>query len=137
MTLPAPLVPAEVTMTGDDWFPLYFDRLRKSKWWRRASDMARARNVMLWGEAYKSVPAGSLPDDDDELAEAAGFGMDVEAFLAVKAEVMAPWTMCDDGRWYHPTVCEAVMESWERRGLPLPPDQRAWGAVLQRASKPG
>lgn len=111
---PPPLVPAECVMSGNDWFPLYFDRLRKSKWWRRASDMARARNVMLWGEAYKATPAGSLPDDDDELAEAAGFGMHVDAFIAVKAEIMAPWVLCSDDRWYHPTVCEQVLDSWER-----------------------
>lgn len=109
-----PLVPAECNMSGNDWFPLHFDRLRKSKWWRRASDMARARNIMLWGEAYKQVPAGSMPDDDDELAEAAGFGMDVEAFIAAKAEIMAPWKFCSDGRWYHPTVCEMVLDAWER-----------------------
>lgn len=101
-------------MRGNDWFPLHFDRLRKSKWWRRASDTARARNVMLWGEAYKAQPAGSLPDDDDELAEAAGYGMDVDAFLAVKAEILSPWTLCSDGRWYHPTLCEVVLDAWER-----------------------
>jgi len=114
--LPDPPVPADCDMAGNDWFRLYFDRLRKSKWWRRASDMARARNVMLWGEAYKQVPAGSMPDDDDELAEAAGFGMDVDAFAAVKAEIMAPWVLCRDGRWYHPTLCEQTLEEWERRG---------------------
>lgn len=101
-------------MAGNDWFPFYFDRLRKSKWWRRASDIARSRNVMMWGEAYKQTPAGSLPDDDDELAEAAGYGMDVDAFLAVKAEIMAPWVLCSDGRWYHPTVCEVVLDGWAK-----------------------
>lgn len=114
MTAPEPLVPAECTMAGNDWFPLHFDRLRKSKWWRRASDLARARNVMLWGEAYKQIPAGSMPDDDDELAEAAGFGMDVDTFISAKAEIMAPWVLCADGRWYHPTVCEVVLDAWER-----------------------
>lgn len=112
---PAPMVPAECTMGGNDWFPLSHRKLRKSKWWRRASDLARARNVMLWGEAYDATPAGSLPDDDDDLAEAAGFGMDVEAFIAVKAEIMAPWVLCSDGRWYHPTVCEVVLETWEKQ----------------------
>lgn len=112
--LPDPLVPLECTTVGNDWFPLHFQRLRKSKWWRRASDTARARNVMMWGEAYQSVPAGSLPDDDDELAEAAGYGMDVESFLAVKAEIMAPWVLCSDGRWYHPTVCEVVLDAWAK-----------------------
>jgi uncharacterized protein YdaU (DUF1376 family) len=114
MDLPEPPVPPECSMSGNDWMPLHFGRLRKSKWWRRASDLARARNVMLWGEAYQSTPAGSLPDDDDELAEAAGFGMEVEAFIAVKAEIMSPWTLCADGRWYHPTVCEVVLATWEK-----------------------
>lgn len=113
--LPEPPVPPECAMGGNEWFKFYFDRLRKSRWWRRASDTARARNVMLWGEAYKATPAGSLPDDDDELAEAAGYGMNVDGFLAVKAEIMAPWTLCADGRWYHPTLCEVVLEAWERK----------------------
>jgi hypothetical protein len=111
---PAPLVSPEISMGANDFFPFYFDRLRRSKWWRRASDVARARNVMMWGEAYKSTPAGSLADDDDDLAEAAGYGMDVPAFLQHKAEIMAPWVMCADGRWYHPVVCEVVLETWER-----------------------
>jgi hypothetical protein len=127
---PEPPVPAECTMGGNDWFPWYFDRLRKSKWWRRASDMARARNVMLWGEAYKGVPAGSLPDDDDELAEAAGFGMNVEDFAAVKAEIMSAWTLCSDGRWYHPTVCEVVLERWESTS-----EKRKAAAAKKRAQR--
>lgn len=127
---PHPPVPAECTMGGNDWFPWYFDRLRKSKWWRRASDLARARNVMLWGEAYKACPAGSLPDDDDELAEAAGFGMDVDAFMSAKAEIMAPWTLCADGRWYHSTVCEVVLERWESTS-----EKRKAAAAKKRAQR--
>lgn len=103
-------------MGGNEWFPLAHRRLRKSKWWRRATDLARARNVMLWGEAYDATPAGSLPNDDDELAEAAGFGMDIESFLGAKDEIMAPWVLCADDRWYHPTVCEVVMAAWESAG---------------------
>lgn len=114
LDLPKPPVPPECDLSGNDWFALHFKRLRKSRWWRRASDLARARNVMLWGAAYESIPAGSLPDDDDELAEAAGFGMDADAFIRVKAEIMAPWTLCSDGRWYHPTLVEVVIETWAR-----------------------
>lgn len=113
---PYPLVAAEIDLRGHTWFPFHFDRLRKSQWWRRASDMARARNVMLWGEAFKNVPAGSLPDDDDELAEAAGFGMNTDDFMRAKSEIMAPWTFCSDGRWYHPTLCEFAEEAWGRMG---------------------
>jgi hypothetical protein len=112
--LPEPLTPPGCNMAGNDWFPLHFRRLRTSKWWRRASDLARARNVMLWGEAYAADQAGSLPDDDDELAEAAGFGFDVSAFIDHKAEIMAPWVLCSDGRWYHPTICEVALDAWAR-----------------------
>lgn len=130
MSAPEPPVPIGCDMAGNDWFPLHFDRLRKSKWWRRATDMARARNVMLWGEAYKQVPAGSMPDDDDELAEAAGFGMDVESFIAAKADIMGPWVLCSDGRWYHPTVCEVVLEAWEKQS-----DKRKAAATKKAAQR--
>ena len=92
--------------------------------------MARSRNVMLWGEAYGQTPAGSMPDDDDELAEAAGFGMDVGAFQALKAEIMAPWTLCSDARWYHPTLCEVVMEAWDRLS-----EKRRKGAERQQRGR--
>lgn len=85
---------------------------------------------MLWGEAYKASPAGSLADDDDDLAEGAGFGMDVEAFLAVKAEILSAWTLCDDGRWYHPTVCEIVLEAWEKTS-----EKRKAAAAKKRAQR--
>lgn len=114
--LPAPLVPAEVSMSGNEWFPLYHHQLRKSRWWRSASDFARSRNVDLWCASFGEMPAGSLPDDDLELADAAGFGRDVAAFRSHKAELMAPWTLCSDGRWYHPTVCAVALDVWERTG---------------------
>lgn len=112
--LPAPPVPAEVSMCGNEWFPLYYQRLRRSRWWRSASDFARSRNVDLWCASFDETPAGSLPDDDIELADAAGFGRDLAAFQAHKAELMAPWTRCADGRWYHPTMCAVALDVWER-----------------------
>lgn len=111
---PTPLTPPECSMEGNDWFPLHFDRLRNSRWWRRASDTARARNVMLWGPAYMATPAGSLSNDDDDLAEAAGYGMDVESFLKVKDEIMSCWVLCSDNRFYHPMVCEVAMDTWDK-----------------------
>lgn len=114
---PAPLVPPDVSMGNNDWFPLHFRRMRKSRWWRLASDVARSRSVDLWGYAYEETPAGSLPDDDIDLAEFAGFGRDLDAWGAVKAEVMAAWTLCSDGRWYHPTLCEFVLETWEKGAI--------------------
>ena len=114
LTLPAPLVPADVSMGNNDWFPLHFRRMRKSRWWRVSSDLARSRSVDLWGFAYEETPAGSLPNDDAELADFAGFGRDVRAWLEIKDEIMAAWVLCTDGRWYHPTLCEVILEAWEK-----------------------
>lgn len=114
LTRPEPLVPAEVSMGNNDWFPLHFRRMRKSRWWKTASDLARSRSVDMWGLAYEEVPAGSLPDDDAELADHAGFGRDIRAWLEVKDEIMAAWVLCSDGRWYHPTLCEVILEAWEK-----------------------
>lgn len=110
---PAPMVPAEVDLRAFHWMPLHHRRLRRSAFWLRASDQVKAISVELWCEAYEQVPAGSLPDDDVALCGAAGFSRrEIEAWLAVKAEVMSAWRLCSDGRWYHPFLCTVVMERW-------------------------
>lgn len=114
LTRPEPLVPAGVSMGNNDWFPLHFRRMRKSRWWRVSSDIARSRSIDLWGYAYEETPAGSLADDDVELADFAGFGRDVRAWLEHKEEILAAWILCSDGRYYHPTLCEVILEAWEK-----------------------
>jgi hypothetical protein len=114
MNRPAPLTPAGCDLRSHTYFPLHYDRLLRSKWWRRASDLARSRNVDLWAHAFREVPAASLPDDDAELADMAGFGRDLAAFLKAKAEIMEPWVLCSDGRHYHPTLSEVASDLWDR-----------------------
>jgi hypothetical protein len=114
MSLPAPLTPAGCDLTSHTYFPLHYDRLLRSRWWRRASDLARSRNMDLWAHAFREVPSASLPDDDADLADMAGFGRDLAAFLAVKTELLEPWVRCSDGRWYHPTLAEVATELWGR-----------------------
>lgn len=114
--LPQPLTPPECDLSGYDWFPLKHKRLTRSAWWIRASDRAKALNIDLWCAAYQEVPAASLPDDDVALSDLAGFGRrDVAAWLEVKEEVLACWTLCADGRWYHPTLAEVACEAWASR----------------------
>lgn len=117
---PAPLTPADCDLTAFDWFPLKHKRLTRSAWWLRASDRAKALNIDLWCAAYEEVPAASLPDDDVALSEIAGFGRrDLTAWLAIKEEVLAPWTLCSDGRWYHETLAEVANEAWASRQAAL------------------
>ncbi len=127
MNLPPPLIAEPIDLAGNDWLPLYHVRLRKSRWWRTASHLARSINVDLWCEAYTLVPAGTLPDDDVELADISGYGRDLAGWLAVKAEVMAPWILCSDGRWHHPTLAEVVLDGWERMG-----DRRKGARIRQQ-----
>lgn len=114
MSPPEPLTPPGCDLRSHTYFPLHYDRLLRSKWWRRASDLARSRNIDLWAHAFREVPAASLPDDDADLADMAGFGRDLAAFLAAKAEIMEPWVLCSDGRHYHPTLSEVASELWDR-----------------------
>lgn len=113
--LPPPPVPADADLTAYDWFPLHHKRLMQSEWWLSASDLARSRNVDLWAEAYGQVPAASLPDNDVVLARFAGYGRDLAAWRADKAQILAPWVLCSDGRWYHPTLADVAAEAWTRK----------------------
>jgi hypothetical protein len=73
-------------------------------------------SVEFWSEAYEQVPAGSIPDDDVQLSDWAGFGRrNLTEWLAVKDEVMSAWVKCADGRWYHPTLCEVALTAWSER----------------------
>lgn len=108
-----PLTPAGCDLRSQDWFALEHKRLRRSSFWMTASDAARAISVDLWCEAYEQVPAGSIPSDERELALLAGFGKrGVEDWRAISEEVLAPWVLCDDGRYYHPVLCEVALKAW-------------------------
>ena len=118
--LPSPLTPHDCDLRAFDWFPFFHKRLLKSSFWSRASDEACRISVDFWSIAYEQVPAASLPDDDYLLAEWAGFGRrNIDAWLAVKNEVMDPWVMCSDGRWYHPTLSEVACKAWVERRVHL------------------
>jgi len=115
MTRPAPLVPAEVDLDGFDGMMIDIPRLRKSRFDATDDDAAWRAGMNLWFEAWSSVPAGSLEDDDDALRRASGLGRDHATWERVRATVLRPWRACDDGRLYHPTVCETALVAWLER----------------------
>lgn len=81
------------------YMPLQIEQLRKSKTWlrcRRTPELAFYL-VNLWMRAWHEVPAGSIEDDNDVLADAA---------------------LCSPERWDE--VREMVLEGWDRR------DGRLW-----------
>lgn len=109
-------VPHGCTMIGMDYMPLHDERLRASRAWLRARrNPALGYYLMnLWTAAWKGTPAGSLEDDDDVLADAAM--CPPSEWEAVKAEALRGWLRCkEDGRLYHPFICEVAREVWEKR----------------------
>jgi uncharacterized protein YdaU (DUF1376 family) len=112
----APPVPAGCTMEGMEYMPLHDERLRSSRAWLRARrNPAIGFYLMnLWTAAWKGTPAGSLEDDDDVLADAAMCSP--AEWEAVREETLRGWLRCrEDGRLYHPFVCEVAREVWEKR----------------------
>lgn len=74
------------TVADQDWVPIYFHKLLGSRLVARAcaagaeGRAAGFAAMLLWFEAVRQDPAGTLPDDDVELARLAGYGPDVQAW---------------------------------------------------------
>lgn len=114
--LPDPLVPAEVDLRGMEFMPMKGDVLFKSTTWLKCSHEGRCAALRLWWHSFgHEVPAASLPNDDQLLAEYAGYGEVVKAWLKIKPQAMRGWVLCSDGRWYHKTVAELALEAWKGR----------------------
>ena len=91
--------------------PLDVAELSRSSLAAKATGDGFRAAVMLWCAAWQQVPAGSLPDDDDELAWLAGFGRDLRSWKRAKQWALHKFELCTDGRFYHPIICEKAMEA--------------------------
>lgn len=95
--------------------PLMVTRLRKSKAWVKArrNPALGFYMVNLWMAAWHEVPAGSLEDDEDVLADAAM--CEASKWPKVREDVLRGWVKCDDGRLYHPVMAERANEAWSEK----------------------
>jgi hypothetical protein len=112
---PAPLVPAEVDLRDFATMPLAVQLLRDSRFVSEASPEAFRAGVLLWCAAWHQVPAGTLPDNDAELARLAGYGFVVKEWRKVKTQAMAKFVLCSDGRWHHQELAERALTAWSSR----------------------
>ena len=110
--IPAPLLPPEVDLSDFSFMPLYVRRLRDSKLAASVTGEEFRAAVLLWCASWHQKPAASLPDDDIELSQFAGFGRVVSEWEKVKAGALRGWIKCSDGRLYHPVVAETAVEAW-------------------------
>jgi uncharacterized protein YdaU (DUF1376 family) len=92
------------------YMPLHIERLRKSKAWLRCKRRPELAFYILnlWMRAWHELPAGSIEDDDDVLADAAMCSP--EAWAGVKEDVLQGWER-RDGRLFHSTVTEIATEA--------------------------
>lgn len=113
--LPRPPVPADLDLSDLPEMLLDIERLRKSKSWLRARRRPELAFYMLnlWMRAFHDVPAGSIENDDDVLADAAG--CHPRDWDKIKGVVLHGWLLCSDGRLYHSTVVEKVIAAFSRR----------------------
>lgn len=109
--LPAPLVPADCDLTDFDRMPIDIKSLRGSKFDAGLDDTAWRAGVNLWISAWHGAPAASLDDDDEALAVAAGL-RDLKKWARIKAKALRGFVRCADGRLYHDTLAELVLEAW-------------------------
>jgi len=113
--LPAPLTPSDCDLRDFGWMPLDVTRLRDSDLAVLATGDGFRAAVLLWCAAWHQVPAASLPKDDRLLANLAGYGRDMQGWVAVRDEALRGFVECSDGRLYHPVVAEKALEAHDQR----------------------
>lgn len=130
--LPEPLVPADCDLTDFPYMELDVRRLRDSRFASTPNGDAFRAGVLLWCAAWHQIPAASLPDDDVELANLAGYGrmpISVREWKKVRAEALSGFVKCSDGRLYHPVIAEKAVAAGAAKR------RHAYGKFLDRLRK--
>src|SRR5260370_37909041 len=83
--------------------PLFTDRFARSLFMRVANNEQLGAAFRLWLLAWGEKPAGSLPNNDRWLSDAAK--IDRQRWSSQAEVVLHGFVACDDGRLYHPVIC--------------------------------
>lgn len=95
-------------------FEVGTEQIGKSETWLRArTGYVRAHLLLLWTEAWEQKPCGSLPNDDELIGLL--LGMEPEDFAKHRAVLMRGWWVAEDGRLYHDTIVERVLDMIHKR----------------------
>lgn len=95
--------------------PLDVARLRDSELAAKESPEACWAAVQLWAASWHQVPAASIPDDDQWMAQKTGYGRIIKEWLKVRPGALRGFVKCSDGRLYHPVVAEKAREAWQSK----------------------
>lgn len=113
--LPQPLTPADCDLRDFQYMELDVRVLRDSRFGAQVSGDAFRAGVMLWCAAWHQVPAGSLKDDDIDLANLAGYGRFAKEWRKVREEALTNFVKCSDGRLYHTEVAKKALGAWNAK----------------------
>lgn len=106
-TAPTPPYPRETKAKG--WrFELDLEQVMQSDTWALAHPSIRPWLLMLWAIAWQQVPCGSMPADDELII--ARLGIEREMFEQHKRTLLRGWWLASDGRLYHPTITQRVLD---------------------------
>lgn len=116
------------SLANNDWVEFHIHRFLGSSFVAHALRAQRREDIatalFLWSECYRQDPAGTLPDDDVELAQLARYGTNVESWQLVRASVLHGWQPClieteagdyVEGRLGHPFIAPICARGIKRR----------------------
>ena len=115
------------TLSNHDWIPLYLNRLMTSRFVAYAVAEGRREDIgtalLLWSGSFRENPAGTLPDDDVELAQIAKFGADIDGWRRSRPGALYGWRPVEiDGaepssgrRLGHPLIAEIAFDMHKRK----------------------
>lgn len=90
-------------------FELDIEQIESSDTWLRARrGHMKAMLLLLWARSWQQVPCGSLPCDDELIALL--LDLDDEEFAGMKKILLRGWRKAADGRLYHPTITQRVLD---------------------------
>jgi hypothetical protein len=130
------LPPDDCDLRDFPFMPMEVDRLRRSKTWLLAKKNPAVAfyQMNLWLASWHSLPAGSLDDDDDVLADLAL--CDEKTWKKVKSDALRGWVKAENGRLYHKVVAEKVIEAWSMKKAQRSRTEAARKARRQSVSAP-
>lgn len=110
---PAPLIEAEVDLLRLEWMPFPIRKVLNDPILRDCAPAIWKARVRLMIESWHQVPAGSVPSSPTSLQHLCS--IDVRTIAAKMSDIMAGWTLCSDGRYYHPDICQEAEKAWRFR----------------------
>lgn len=108
--IPPPIPPDTDLREKARWFKLDFINLFNSDFMQLATGEEFKAAFALWTRSLHQVPAGSLPNNEIIIARLAGYNPRQRTWKAIREMALYGWTLCDDGRLYHPTVTGTVLD---------------------------